>query len=237
MAIFHFHAKAIKRSKGNSIVDIAARRSASALLDERLEKTFNHTGKSEVVHSRIILPSHVPTEFLDRSVLWNIIEHKEKRKDAQLARQIGVSLPKELSFEQQITLVEQFIISQFIKIGMIADVNITKRDKDNFYGYILLTMRLYNHDGFGYKMREWSHKNFLYQWREAWACAINESLKQAGFGHIRVDHRSHLDQGLDKEPLPHIGKAAFNAAKRGEKLDRWLDYEKVKNFDVNQRPH
>lgn len=234
MAIFHFHAENIKRSKGNSIVDIAARRSASTLLDQYLGKTFNHKGKSEILYSRILLPNHVPREFLDRSFLWNTIECKETRKDSQLAKQIGVSLPKELSIEQQITLLEEFVINQFTEIGMIADANIIKRSEDNFYGYILLTMRVYDGDGFGYKMREWGHKDLLNQWRKSWACAINENLKQAGFDHIQVDHRSYADQGLDKgqRPLPHIGKAAFNAAKRGEKLDRWLDYEKMKvNLD------
>jgi len=230
MAIFHFHVENIKRSKGNSIVDIAARRSASTLLDQHLGKVFNYKGKSEIVYSRVLLPVNVPREFLDRSFLWNKIECKEKRKDSQLAKQIGVSLPKELSIEQQTTLLEQFVVSQFTEIGMMADVNIMKRSEDNFYGYILLTMRLYNVNGFGNKIREWGNKDLLHQWRKAWACSVNENLQQAGFGHIQVDHRSYADQGLDKgqQPLPHIGKAAFNAAKRGDKLDRWLDYEKMK---------
>ena len=60
MAIFHFHAEIIKRSEGMSIVDMAARRSASILLDNRLDQVFNYHKKTIVVYSLIIAPSDVP---------------------------------------------------------------------------------------------------------------------------------------------------------------------------------
>ena len=73
---------------------IARRR---ALHDERLGRAHDFTDKPGVVHSEILLPDGAPARWLDRATLWNEVEAGEKRKDAQLAREIEFALPRELS--------------------------------------------------------------------------------------------------------------------------------------------
>jgi hypothetical protein len=50
--------------------------------------------------------------------------------------------------------------------------------------------------------------------RERWATVTNQALKEA---HIeaRVDHRSLAAQGIDREPYPHIPRAAFEMERHG----------------------
>ena len=116
---------------------------------------------------------------------------------------------------------------------MIADLNIIKRKEDNLYAYVLLTTRPYENGTFGNKNRDWSHKKTLLQWREAWAMSINEALYKAGFEDIKVDHRSFADQGIKRMPQPHIGKAAFHANKRGDKLERWVNFEEAQKANAS----
>ncbi len=124
MAIYHFSAKVIGRAAGSSAVAAAAYRSASCLHDERLERDHDFSNKAGVVHSEVLLPEGAPEHLVDRTTLWNTVEAVEKRRDAQLAREIEVSIPRELNQEQGVELVRDFIKAQFVDRGMIADLNV-----------------------------------------------------------------------------------------------------------------
>src|SRR5215211_8467837 len=100
VAIYHFSAKMIARSNGRSAVAAAAYRSASGLLDEREARPHDFRHKADVVHSEILLPAGAPERWADRAVVWNAVEAAEKRKDAQLAREVEFALPRELSREE-----------------------------------------------------------------------------------------------------------------------------------------
>lgn len=69
----------------------------------------------------------VDPEFQDRSTLWNRVEQIEKAKDSQLAREVEVALPIELSREQQLALVRSFVKDNFVSVGMCADFAIHDR--------------------------------------------------------------------------------------------------------------
>jgi hypothetical protein len=64
-----------------------------------------------VVHSEILLPDGAPARLLDRATLWNEGEAGEKRKDAQLAREIELALPRELSQADAIRLAHDSCVS------------------------------------------------------------------------------------------------------------------------------
>ncbi|PYD77618.1 MobA/MobL family protein, partial [Komagataeibacter sucrofermentans] len=104
MAIYHLHAKVISRATGRSAVAAAAYRAASRLHDLRLDRDHDFSNKSGVVHSEILLPDGAPERFLDRATLWNEVEAIEKRKDAQLAREVEFSIPREMTQAQGIAL-------------------------------------------------------------------------------------------------------------------------------------
>ena len=83
--------------------------------------THDYTHKGGIVHTEIMLPAHAPPEFQDRSTLWNSVEEIEKSSDAQLAREIEVALPVELSPAEQLALVRAFVKDNFVDAGMCAD--------------------------------------------------------------------------------------------------------------------
>lgn len=104
MAIYHCSIKIIKRSAGRSAVAAAAYRSGEKLINAWDGMTHDYTKKGGVVHTEILLPSHAPPDFSDRSSLWNSVEGIEKSRNAQLAREIEIALPVELDRQEQIAL-------------------------------------------------------------------------------------------------------------------------------------
>lgn len=234
MAIFSWHADIIKRSEGQSIVATAARLSGTKLFDERQAITFNHTKKQGRLYSEILLPSQAPPWMKERERLWNAVELIEKRHDAQLALNIQIALPKELNLEQQITLFKTYVYDQFITLGMATDVNLVAKTEHNPYGYVLLTLRTANAKGFGLKIRQWNDRQQLNKWREAWAQTANCFLSLYGHN-IKIDHRTLAEQGIDRLPIKTIGKAAFHAAKRGVKLERYQEYEQAVTSNEEQQ--
>ncbi len=101
MVTYHLHVKVIGRKAGSSAVASAAyRSSASRLRDERLERTHDFSSKRGVVHSEVLLPDNAPDHLGDREQLWNEVEAVEERKDAQFAREVEFSLPRELTQAQ-----------------------------------------------------------------------------------------------------------------------------------------
>lgn len=121
MAIYHFRTQIIKRNEGRSAVAAVAYRSASKLHSIYDDKEYDYTNKRFVEYSEISLPENAPQIFYDREVLWNTVEMSEKAKDAQLAREFEISLPVELSLEQNIELARKFINEVLVADGMIAD--------------------------------------------------------------------------------------------------------------------
>ena len=117
VAIYHFSAKVISRSSGRSAVAAAAYRSASVLRDEREGRTHDFSRKADVVHSEILLPEGAPERWADRGVLWNAVEAAEKRKDAQLAREIEFALPRDVSREEGVALARDFVQRTFVSRG------------------------------------------------------------------------------------------------------------------------
>src|SRR3546814_19401778 len=77
-------------------------RSAERLHDDRLGRDHDFSNKAGVVHSEILAPEGAPERLNDRATLWNEVEAGEKRKDAQLAREVEFSIPRELNQQQGI---------------------------------------------------------------------------------------------------------------------------------------
>lgn len=65
-------------------------------------------------HTEILAPPGAPEWVTDRQARWNAVEAIERRKDAQLAREIEIALPVELDLSQQIALVRSFARSELV---------------------------------------------------------------------------------------------------------------------------
>jgi len=223
MAQYHFAATLVSRSKGQSAVAAAAYRAGMRLDDDRLGKIFDYTRRSGVLHCEILAPDNAPDWMRNRGQLWNAVEKAEKRKDSQLARSLDIALPHELEPEQNLALVRDFVRAEFVERGMIADLAIhgpgRKGDNRNVHAHILLTTREIAGPGFGSKARDWNSKQELQQWRQTWAEHANRILEREGFEE-RIDHRSLLDQGIEREPTTHVGPAGKKMEERGNTSDR-----------------
>lgn len=153
----------------------------------------DYARRGGVAHEEIIAPENTPEWMKDRDALWNAVETAEKRKDAQLSREVQLALPHELSPAQRLALVRGFVSREFVARGMIADIAIhephRQGDDRNHHAHVMLTLRELTADGFGNKNRAWNAREAIEQWREAWAEAINRALERAGHEQ-RVDHRT-----------------------------------------------
>jgi len=218
MATYRLEAKIIGRSQGRSATASAAYRAAEQIDDMRTGQGFDYTRKRGVLHTEIIAPDGTPEWMHDRAQLWNAVERAEKRKDAQLAREILLSLPHELTPAQRIELVQGFVRAEFVSEGMIADIAVhephRQGDMRNHHAHVMLTMRELAGDGFGPKVRSWNSTEQLEVWREHWAQTVNAELERHGHD-ARVDHRSLADQGLDLEPEPKQGPIATEMERQG----------------------
>lgn len=142
MAIFHLSVKMISRGKGKSAVAAAAYRSGEKITSDYDGITHDYTRKRGVVMTEILLPRNAPVLFYNRSRLWNAVEKIEKAKNAQLAREVEVSIPKELDRLEGYRLVREFCYKNFTDKGMIADICFHDKKDGNPHAHIMLTVRL-----------------------------------------------------------------------------------------------
>lgn len=224
MAIYHLHVKVIGRKAGSSAVASAAYRSASRLRDARIDRVQDFSAKRGVVHSEVLLPDGAPEMWSDRERLWNDVEVFEVRKDAQLAREVEFALPREMSQAQGIALARDFVQSEFVDLGMVADLNvhwdIGEDGMAKPHAHVMLTMRSVDEDGFGPKVREWNATEMVERWRQRWAELANERLAELDID-ARIDHRSLEAQGIALEPQSQIGAPAQRIEAEGiEAADR-----------------
>ncbi len=233
MAIYHLHVKVIGRKAGSSAVASAAYRSASRLGDERLDRTHDFSVKRGVIHSEVLLPENAPEHLGDRERLWNDVEAFEVRKDAQLAREVEFALPREMSEAQGIALARDFVQSEFVDQGMIADLNvhwdIGEDGMPKPHAHVMLTMRSVDEQGFGPKVRDWNRTEMVERWRQRWAELANDRLAELDID-ARIDHRSLEAQGIALEPQSQIGAPA----KRIE--DRVIELEGSRPPRVSRTP-
>lgn len=227
MALYRLEVKILGRSAGHSAIAAAAYRSGNKIFDERNEKTHDYTRKTGVKNSLILAPAGSPDWVFDRERLWNEVEKSEKRKDAQLAREVIVALPRELNETARLKLLNDFVSNEFVAKGMIADVSYHNPKAgdggENPHAHIMLTMRDITLEGFQKKNRSWNtavftkddyirDKSQLVGLRATWADYVNNALASSG-NSSTVSHLSNTAQG-NQAPL-HIPFTSHHIDKKG----------------------
>jgi hypothetical protein len=214
MAIYHFSAQMIKRSGGRSATAAAAYRAAENIVDRTTGEAFDYTRKGGVFGASILAPLMAPSWATDRSELWNQVEEVERRRDAQVAREIDLAIPIELNDHDRIELVRNFVQESFVDLGMVADVCFHDFESGNPHAHIMLTTREIGPEGFGKKRRDWNEHSLVPSWRAAWSAHANWALESAGFT-CRIDYRSYEARGVDLIPTVHMGPAVAGMERRG----------------------
>ncbi|CUX68832.1 Ti-type conjugative transfer relaxase TraA (plasmid) [Agrobacterium tumefaciens] len=256
MAIAHFSASIVSRGSGRSAVLSAAYRHCAKMEYEREARTIDYTRKQGLLHEEFVLPADAPkwvrSLIADRSVagaseaFWNKVEAFEKRADAQLARDLTIALPLELSAEQNIALVRDFVEQHILAKGMVADW-VYHDNPGNPHIHLMTTLRPLSDDGFGSKkvavigddgqpVRTKSGKILYELWagstddfnvlRDGWFERLNHHLAIGGVD-IRIDGRSYEKQGIDLEPTIHLGVGAKAIERKAEQQGIRPELERI----------
>jgi len=248
VAVPHFSVSIVARGSGRSAVLSAAYRHCAKMEFSREARTIDYTRKQGLLHEEFVIPVDSPdwlrSMIADRSVagaseaFWNKVEAFEKRSDAQLAKDVTIALPLELTSEQNIALMRDFVVGHITSKGMVADW-VYHDAPGNPHVHLMTTLRPLTEDGFGSKkvgvlgpdgkpMRNDDGKIVYELWagstqdfnafRDGWFACQNKHLALAGLD-MRIDGRSFEKQGIDLEPTIHLGvgtKAIERKAERSE---------------------
>ena len=247
---FHFSVNIISRGKGKSAVASAAYISGEKIKNKWDGVTHDYTKKQGVISKEIFLPDHAPEEYKDRKTLWNSVELFEKNSNAQLSRNFIISLPKELSIEENKKMIEEYVQTNFVKEGMIVDLAIHDESRDgnqNIHAHIMTIVRPINEDGtWGQKSKKEYildekgekilNKNGKPKTRKVelttWNDKGNVEKWRENFSDLcneylaknniekRVDHRSFKRQGIKQIPTIHLGASASAMERKGIRTEK-----------------
>jgi len=248
MAIYHLSVKEFSVARGQSAVAAVAYRRAANLINESTGQYHSYSNKPAVIHSEIAIPDGSPRWVRELSELpgdqpsqkfWSQVEHHNTRINSRLANEIVLALPIELTSDQNIDLVRQFVSDKLTSRGLVADWSY-HAVPDNPHVHIMVQTRPLAENGFGPVMKPVldnegiisRDKNGKLQYslfgiskldlpgiREAWANVQNHHLAMHGHD-VRVDHRSYEEQGIALVPTTHIGVGANALAANGGQSDR-----------------
>ena len=237
MAIFHMQINTVSRSSGRNAPASAAYRAGERIRNERTGALYDHRNRRDVLHKEIVLPTRlaVPPQWAqDRASLWNAAERIESRENSRVAREYMVALPAELSAAARVSLARTFSHEIAERYGVAVDLAVHAPrpfgDPRNFHAHLLASTREVRPEGFGPKagldmngtvraeLGLPSGRAEFAALRQRWAELVNEHL-QAEQLEMRVDARSLAAQGIDREPLPRLPRAAISAERRGERSE------------------
>ncbi len=243
MAIAYFYVRIIGRGSGGSAVISAAYRHCAKMEYDREARTIDYSKKEGLLHEEFLVPNDAPAWVHDlaaeRSVgqvseaFWNAVENFEKRGDAQLAKDVTIALPLELSKQQHIELIRDFAHHYVLKKGMVADW-VYHDGSENPHVHLLMTVRPLAAKGFGpkrvsvvdpdgAKLRGSDGRIVYTHWvggpdefrafRDGWFECLNAHLALAERD-IRIDGRSYERQGIELEPAVRVGLSAKTIAEK-----------------------
>lgn len=239
---------------------------ASYYLGQKLYSEYDHEWKyphsdpKRVRYTEVLLPPNAPLEYTDRQTLWNAVDAAEKSNKAQTARRFTITLPRELTFEQNLALIRDYCTKQFVDKGMICDLYYHDFGNGNPHVHLMLTMRAMDEQGSwlpktktayvldenGEHIRgangkwlrkrtdtvDWNDQKYAEIWRHEWEMAQNNALEAAGCTE-RIDMRSYERQGItDLEPQIHLGPEAAALERKGIPTTRGERNRQIKHVNT-----
>lgn len=251
MANYHGHLKSISRADGRSATGAIAYRAGCKIVDERTGLEFDFTKKKGVEHSQIFFPKgeeNSSPDLHDRSNLWNEVEKKETKSNAQVAREFEFSFPHELNAEQRQQMLSEFCEFLANNHGVFVDASIhaphgKNADKRNYHAHVMFSTRRFENGQFTEKTREFSKDPYNQKelekrkekgledfstrlhGRKNGTELLREVYEKIGNMFLvkagfepTLDRRSYAERGIDKEPTIHEG-AGRSMANRGRQSD------------------
>ena len=147
MKTVFMRARNIGKSNNKSAIAASAYRSGTQMYDATKDKTYNYSNKKEVVYDTIMLPPNAPPEYQNKQTLWQTIQDNETTSDARYCKDIMIAIPRNLTQEQRVELVNQFLFENFLSKGYICQFNIHDKGDGNPHAHILVSARPLDKNG------------------------------------------------------------------------------------------
>ena len=214
MAIYHLEAKVVSRGNGRSAVAASAYLSCSKILNDYDGVQHDFTRKKGLIWQDVFLPEFAPSDWKDRSVLWNAVEKNEKTKDSRLAREFVPPLSIELTPSQWQELLTDFIQNNFVADGMCADVAVHDPypPGHNPHAHIMVTVRPLDEKG-----------NWQYKAEKEYVCVRNGEER----GFTAAEFKAAQADGWEKQYPYKVGrKKVYLPSSEAEKHG----YERVSKY-------
>lgn len=217
MAIYRYSLQTISRAKGRSATAAAAYRAGERIQDERTGRTHDYRRKG-----RGVIASALVGWNGTRAELWNAAEAAERRGNSVVAREAQIALPAELDERDRWTLALAMAEWLHQRYGVAVDVALHDH-ATNPHAHLMFTTRTVS-DGrtFGAKTRVLDQRRTgaqeVERMRATWARLANMVLADRGRTE-RIDHRSHVRQGADRES-EHMSRAAVALESKGQRTEQ-----------------
>lgn len=232
MAIYHLSVGSVTRSTGRSSVQAVAYLTAMKMIEERRGLVADYTNKQGDVTWETMAPEWANIDKKDLSI-WNRLENYEdeyapKRYSNLAAREKYLAsavtahtyvfaLPRELTKDQNVSLIRDIVQERFVDNGLVATWSI-HWEEGNPHVHILVSERAIEKDGtFSYYKvaRDLSRRLGLKETRKIFSDKTNELFKSLGMEE-RIDHRSYAERGIDLVPTQHKGWMAHQRERDGD---------------------
>ncbi|KAB2836880.1 MAG: AAA family ATPase, partial [Caedimonadaceae bacterium] len=210
MAIQFARLEYVSRSTGGNACRKAAYNERTSLKCERTGELFYFEHKEDGIYHDVMLPEGAHEKFKSSKVLWNAVEHFERRSNSQLCKELVLALPDnpEISFEDRIELTRQFVEQNFVSKGVAVqmDIHAPHEGDKNWHAHLLVTTRRFSKDGMTFhthKARDLDPEvrgGMIVEadlWGEIWRDLQNTYFKEKGLD-LRVD-------AIGLVPQEHLG--------------------------------
>ena len=243
---YHLHIATLSRKptkkypNGRTSVQMAAYISGSKLHDDRRNRTYNHTNKSEVTNSELVLPWCAPQSMLDeleiakaspntlrdyREKFWNIVEAHCKASNAQVGKTIDIAYPKEFD-EHQRKLARDEFVKIFTDNGFAIDVADHLKEKNN-NPHFHIQIAPYKMD----KVNTW----VSYKETKGFVCENSNGQKKI-FRNVKAIEGYNAFNKDDFHRIPLIDEAT-GEQKLGKRNEKLWKREKIDENPLNDREH
>jgi len=206
VAIQFARARYISRSSGGSAVRSAAYNGRESIASERTGELFYFRHRDAPEHHAVLLPEGAADKFAHAGVLWNAAEAAERRRDAQVAREVVLALPAdaELSTQDRIALARSFAEEHFVSKGLAVQLDVhaphgadSENERANWHAHLLITTRRLEGEEFAAKkardldpeVRQAGGRARVADgaaWGELWRAHQDRYFEEHGFA-VRVD--------------------------------------------------
>lgn len=202
-------------------------------------QVFYFKNRPDLEHHEIMLPEGADPALCESGALWNAAEGAEKRKDAQVARELILALPAnaEVSHEDRVEMARGFAIEHFVSKGVAVQLDVhaphgapgepqAEGEGANWHAHLLVTTRRVEGNGLAARkardldpeVRRIGGRGVVTEgeaWGEAWRVHQDRWFKEHGLA-VRVDADAAV-------PGVHLGPVRLradggDAAARAEEL-------------------